>query len=566
MSAVVMKGLSRRWPGVLAVALAIVAATRIIATYSVLSHTWDEPAHIACGLELLSTGRYAYEVQHPPLARLAVAVAPYLHGIRSRGRVGMWDEGMALLYRSHDYKGVLALARLGTLPFFLLTLYATWLWARRLHGKQAALVSVFLLINTPPLLGHAGLATTDLALVGLGVAALDRGVAWFERPTLVGGVLLVTAASAALLCKFSAGPFLIAAFIALVGWRIIVGPRAGGAAFFKRDVWLGLSLGVLVGLAIAWAAYGFGLGTLRKPSQPQPTAAPALARLAERPIWPAFVAGIRDGVASAAHHNRMGHTSFLLGEIRSDGWWYYYPVALLVKTPIALLLLALVGSGLLLRQSWRGRDWRPAASVISAVGILAFAMTSRINIGVRHVLILYPLMAILAGHATVTLLRLRAGSSRRRLVTGVVVALLAWQTWESVTAHPDYIAYFNVIAGRTPERVLVNGDLDWGQDLSRLASEVRKRRIERIHVAYNGWTRLHRHVPGAAPLPPYQPISGWVAISLWTRIVKGDAFAWLRDFTPATRVGRSIDLYFIPEDAVTSPAALSGARPEDGFP
>ncbi|MBN2369767.1 MAG: hypothetical protein JXO72_04715 [Vicinamibacteria bacterium] len=560
-------GDSRRWFGILAVALAIVAVLRIISTYSVLSHTWDEPAHIACGLELLGNGRYAYEVQHPPLARIAVALAPYLSGLRSRGRTNMWDEGLALLYRSNDYVGVLSLARVGTLPFFLLTLWTTWLWAGRLSGRRSALVAVFLLATAPPLLGHAGLATTDLALAGLGLVAVDRAVVWFERPTLAGGVLLSIAAAAAVLSKFSAGPFLIAAFVALIGWRLVVGPRTGGKAFFRHDVWLGLGLGLLMGLALAWAVYGFGLEPLRAPNRPRSMVgsdggasalpAPAVVPLAERPVWPTFVAGIRNGLASAAHHHRMGHTSFLLGEIESDGWWHYYPVALLVKTPVTLLLLAFAGSGLLLRQSWRDRDWRPAAPVIAAAGILAFAMTSRINIGVRHVLILYPLMAIAAGHATVTLLRDRVGALRPRAMIGVVVALFAWQAWESVAAHPEYVAHFNIIAGRRPERVLINGDLDWGQDLSLLSAEVRRRGIERIHVAYNGRTRLHRHVPGAVPLQPIQPVAGWVAISLWTRVVKGDSYAWLRDYTPVARVGRSMDLYFIPADAAASRSSVS---------
>jgi hypothetical protein len=153
-------------------------------------------------------------------------------------------------------------------------------------------------------------------------------------------------------------------------------------------------------------------------------------------------------------------------------------------------------------------------------------------------------------------MRTQSGVWRRRLAIGGVCGLLAWQGVDSIVVHPDYLASFNALAGRQPERVLINGDLDWGQDLSRLAAEVRWRGIERIYVAYNGRTRLERHVPEAVPLPPRRPVDGWVAISLWTRVVKGDAFSWLNAHTPVTRVGRSIDLYHI---SATPGSQMEGA-------
>jgi hypothetical protein len=91
----------------------------IIGTYSVVSHTTDEPAHIAAGMELLDRGIFTYEQQHPPLARLAVAIGPYLLGARSHGASYLIDEGLAILYTSGDYLQTLRAARLGVLPFFI---------------------------------------------------------------------------------------------------------------------------------------------------------------------------------------------------------------------------------------------------------------------------------------------------------------------------------------------------------------------------------------------------------------------------------------------------------------
>src|SRR5271168_2199305 len=49
-------------------------------TWRVYSHTWDEPEHLAAGLELLDRGRYEYDIEHPPLARVLIAMGPYLAG------------------------------------------------------------------------------------------------------------------------------------------------------------------------------------------------------------------------------------------------------------------------------------------------------------------------------------------------------------------------------------------------------------------------------------------------------------------------------------------------------
>ena len=92
--------------------LVALASLRIVTTYTVFNHTIDEPAHIACGMEWLDKGVYHYEPQHPPLARVAAALGPYLAGIRPSGAANMFQEGALILYRDNHYDRNLALARL----------------------------------------------------------------------------------------------------------------------------------------------------------------------------------------------------------------------------------------------------------------------------------------------------------------------------------------------------------------------------------------------------------------------------------------------------------------------
>ena len=103
-----------------AVLLVALAVARIVATYRVFNQTFDEPAHIACGIEWLDEAQYRYEHQHPPLARIAVALGPYLAGTRSSGLKSVYEEGNGILYSGDHYFRTLAMARMGILPFFVL--------------------------------------------------------------------------------------------------------------------------------------------------------------------------------------------------------------------------------------------------------------------------------------------------------------------------------------------------------------------------------------------------------------------------------------------------------------
>src|SRR5262249_23761087 len=148
---------------------------------------------------------------------------------------------------------------------------------------------------------------------------------------------------------------------------------------------------------------------------------------------------LAEGFMAIDAHNNTGHLSYLLGQMKLGGWWYFYLVALAVKTPIPLLLTGLPGLYLLARDGWREqRPWY-MAPVVLCIAILAFAsFFSRINIGIRHVLILYPFLALGAVYALGCL-----WGAWPRVGTTVATVLILWQVSTLVTAYPDYLPYFN---------------------------------------------------------------------------------------------------------------------------
>jgi hypothetical protein len=550
------------------VCVIVLACLAAAGSWRIYSATWDEPEHLAAGIQLFDLGLYEYDTEHPPLGRLFLAAGPYLAGARSYGTPPPdgTQEGKDILYGGDHYELYLMLARLGTLPFLVLLLYATWLWARRLlPSLAAALMAVAILASVPPILGHAALATLDVAAAATLLVALYAMQLWMTRGRDRDALLAGVAAGVAIATKFSAVPFLGLALpaLALLQWLNGRRARAAGAAPLPpaRRRWGGFLLATLAALAVVLLVY--------TPRAPDVSGIEvrwdwAVDYLLTRHgfdhalgvclshVWlPREFKDLLNGVIAVKAHNDAGHRSYLLGRMSLDGWWYFYLVALAVKTPLPLLCGGPVGLCLLARDGWRNRDGWAQAPLLLLVTILLFASAfSRINIGIRHVLILYPLLALGAAYAAWRAWRgIQSLGDRRHAfaLTTLLAAALLWQLSTLFTAYPDYLPYFNETVGRHPERVLVDSDLDWGQDLDRLEDRAAQLKIARLNLAYLGTVDLAREaLPPYTVLQRFQPVHGWVAISALARASNPPAYAWLDAYRPLERVGKTIDLYYIP--------------------
>jgi hypothetical protein len=541
-------------------------------TWRVYSHTWDEPEHLAAGLELLDRGRYEYDIEHPPLARALIAMGPYLAGARSYGTAppdGV-QEGIDILYGGGHYNLYLTLARLGTLPFLALLLLAAWLWARRVANSEGeALLAVLMLASVPPILGHAALATLDVPGAATTLLALYLLQSWITSGRRREAIFTGLAVGVALGTKLFAVPFLGLGALSSLATRTIlesrdqstsqsdsrvsrsdrIGRRAAGVIL--------LMVAVALPLVVAYGHRSIGLtheparfnGLLVSLFHSRGWTHAAYADILRLPL-PEVFWDFAAGVATLKAHNDAGHLSFLLGELRSGGWWYFYLVALAVKTPLPLLLTGLPGMALLARDGWCQRNpWRLAPAVLF-VTLLTFASVySHINIGIRHVLILYPFMALGAAYLLARAWRKLDPIQHSRsfgLTFCLIVGLIAWQVSTLWSANPDYLPYFNE-AVTHPERILVDSDLDWGQDLRRLEWRLSELKVPHLNFAYLGTADLAREpLPPLSLLQPWQRVMGWVAITALAREHEPAGYAWLAAYKPVQRIGKTIDLYYIP--------------------
>ena len=402
------------------------------------------------------------------------------------------------------YDRNLALARLGVLPFFVMGTLAVVFWARHPFGRPAALVATLLFTTLPPVLAHAGIATTDMAVTcRLALALCCRTGGWSRRRS-GRGILLGVAVAGAVLSKFSALLFLPAA---RGGHR--AGPLARRGTIqepHRPDAGRRLRVAYVAALVTVWAGYRFAVGPLvteadfrsRRPGRRARSAArtaPLTARIGARLPCP----GVLRRVGHLAAKNRAGHKSYLLGEVRDTGWWYFFPVALAVKTPLAVPAA--------LRRG-RGRRLPVPRPVATGDAAGAAGDRHRDPAGVppqpdqHRPAPCAPDLSV-SGHHRRPGARCPAALRRGAPAGPAVRHACCWAGTSCRlpapirTTSPTSTSW----PADHPERILVDSDLDNGQDLKRLADTLRARGIKAVSLAYAGSATVAEH-----GLPP---VRGW---------------------------------------------------------
>ena len=526
---------------ILIAALSVVVATLfIVHTYSVFSQTFDEGEHLAAGMEWLDTGSYSYDPLNPPLSRVAVALGPYLAGARSQGNPNVWNEGNAILAYQGHYQRTLTLARLGILPFFWLACFVLWRFMVRYYGPWPAASAVVFFAFCPPVLANASVATTDLAFTAMFFCAFLCFWNFLQAPKLSSAVLAGLTVGLALLCKLSGLSYLAIAGAALYIYCLIQ----------KRPApsWKYLGVASLTLVLVIWAGYRFSVGPILHEGQVRAVEAAELSKLPPAVAkvfffrWvpaPEFFKGLAEAFGLSAK-KRIG---YLFGQTYFGGRWYFFPVAIAVKTPIALLLLAIIGAA---RAIIRPRLLAVAVPLIGIAGPLFVAMVSPVNLGLRHILVIYPFLAMLAALGFFKLWQINGGRERMFAGRGVAVILVLWSIVTCVRAAPDFIPYFNEFAEPYASTILIDSDFDWGQDLKQLAAVLQQQHIDSFWVAYEGSADLKRPdlgLPAWQPLLPNQKPSGWIAISEFNIKTEPGDFGWLEKYKPQRIVGKTIRLY-----------------------
>ena len=501
--------------------------------------TVDEPVYVSAGYRHLTAMDFRLNPEAPPLAKMLAALPLLPLHLRTPSATGEWG-WIYRFFHENSATRIIAAARVPAILLTVLLAVMVWAWGRQEHGPAGGLFALALVAFHPSILAHGHLAATDGPSAVTFVAASWAFRRWTRNPTPGRAALVALALCAAVLTRLTAW-LLVPAFALLALLEMKAAPPGERKAFAAATARL-IALGaVIVPLGI-WAVYGFRFAPWPGRSVLE-TAAPALR---------AFPEGYLEALRFQTAHAVEGHRAYLLGELSDTGWRSYYLVAFAVKNTPGFLL-ALAAAAVL---AWRTRAVRtPAAGRVSPAwhwlvpAVLVFAAVSfgRIDIGERYLLPVYPYAILLAASAVPPVRAWPRGGV-------VLLAVLALHAVPSLLSAPrGYLTYFNALAGGAGggHRVLVDSNLDWGQDLPRLEQWMAKNGLDRIQLGYHGSDDPERlglrveDLPGVhlyPGRPAVRPFEGVVAVSpnLLFGVVepKGEnPYPALRERTPDGRAG-----------------------------
>jgi len=558
------------------------------------SATMDELAHLPAGFSYLTQQDMRLNPEHPPLIKdLAALPILFIKGIKFPENIkawqsdinGQWEFGSYFLYKiGNPAERILFLARIPMVLVLIALGFYVFKWAKELSGNKVALLALFLFSFSPTLLAHGRLVTTDVgATAGIFIATYYFLKA-LKVPTKRNIFLAGISFGLAQLAKFTT--FLLVPFFGflVIVWIVLKenkGKRDKLKLFGSYILRFLVILGI--GFFIVWAFYLFHV--LNYPperqardiefllsSHPIRFLGPLLGKCAKVPIVRAIVQYLF-GLALVYQRAIGGHTTYFLGEVSAAGWKNYFPIVYLIKEPLTFHILSVLALFLVAlkikRPFWQDfpkrsfcwiRNHFPEFSMISFVLLYwILSLTSHLNIGVRHLLPVFPFTILLVSRSIGDWLK----PPYLKLKYFFLTVLICWQIISVLSIYPHFLAYFNEIVGvENGYLYTVNSNLDWGQDLKRLTEWVAKNNIEKIYVDYFGggdakYYLKEKFMPwwGTRPEKEFEK-PNYLAVSV-TFLQGGRGrpapgfdqpsgyYLWLNKYTPVAKIGYSIFVYYI---------------------
>jgi Dolichyl-phosphate-mannose-protein mannosyltransferase len=506
----------------------------------------DETPLLTSGYIYLRTG-HNFEPLHPPLARVLTGLPLLrLNGIPQKD-LQHWATASHALWRGPGpTRAVLFPSRLVTIAFTLA--FGAWIafWTRRNFGAPAGILALTFFAFDPTLIAHGRYATTDLLVSFFIFLSATLWIDFLQEPTRRRLTITAIALGLAVATKFSA-LFLLGVLPGLYvvtwagGFKRPDMPATSATYFSPRGatvVGLGLSLGVLGVLVLAYAPeVVWLLNWLSGGPIPRPLST--------------FVAALR----SLLHRNETGVPAYLLGEIATAGWWYYFPVAFLVKTPSAVLAACGIASATLPLASRVSSRQRFTLGCLVAVPMIYFCLATMasLNLGVRHILPIYAFLYVVLASTLCEY----GPALFRRWWSPTLTALLAALVIESLSIFPYYTSFFNAISGgpANGRAYLLDSNIDWGQDVERLADYFREQRLTPVCAATFGGVPLESYGVPATDLLAYEDLEHADCVAavsvnfLEGLFIPRETFDRLRARTPMARIGYSIYLFDLRRNA-----------------
>jgi hypothetical protein len=513
------------------------------------SQTVDEATHLAAGYSYLTTRDFRLDTEHPPFIKELQALPLWvIYELPFRPDLRQWRDadqeriGLDFLYNSPiPADQILAWSRFTNLFLGVLLVALIGWWAYRLWGSLPAMLAMTLASLEPNLVAHSALVTTDLGVALFIFFAVYLLWEYLQLPTWGRLVAVGVSTGLALAAKFSA-LFLLASLSLILALIVIAGePCAFPANQTRIARWPKIVQAGTLFLIVLFVAF-----------------------LIVVPVY--FFQGIAPwvmGLREFLSHADTGHLSFYLGNYSYQGWWDYFGVAFLIKTPVGSLLL--IAASLVLYRVGKPLQRRDAILLLIPPALIFISTTqAKVNIGLRHILPVYPFLFVLAS-------RLATLRLRREWAVPLLIGIpTIFTAISSLRISPHQLAYFNEFVGGPGQgyRYLSDSNIDWGQDLKGLKAYMEQEKLPIIYLSYFGTappsaygiryqsiarTGIHEVSPPSDKVPATAARKIF-AISVYNLqdISTGSRplFRWLWLRQPIAKIGYSIFIYDLSNDSV----------------
>ena len=457
------------------------------------SLTWDEGDHIFAGYMSLKHHDFGLNPEHPPLVKMVAALPLQNMTLREPQLQNRYFKNEAYLSGGdfifqNDFETIIFRARMAASIFALMVALLAFLSAREMFGTGAGFLALLLIVFEPNFLAHGALVTTDTGAACCLLASIYAFYRYVKSPSWGRVAVLGLAAGIFFITKHSA-VLLPAMLILLAITELLRRRQVGDESRLRQALRLAgvLVIAGVITVGIMWTGYGFRysarpagqqinpplestLGTL------SPVEGKAVTFMARWKLLPeSWLYGLAD-VRSVANT----WPSYIFGKVYAHGVWFYFPVAFVIKATLTtLIFLPLIVYAI---ATGKLRGWREILFLSLPPSLyFCISMTSKLNIGVRHILLVFIFLLVLAGGAAWSLI------CKDRRWGWLIGALILFHVISSLRAFPtSYIAYANELWGGPANihKYLTDSTTDWGQQLKAVKRYVDERGIQQCWFAY----------------------------------------------------------------------------------
>ena len=449
----------------------IVALFVALSVGSALSEslTFDEIVHAQEGISALTRHTFLVDTNNPPLVR-EFAMLPVVLGIRLKSPVPAIQ---------------LFPARVMIILLGTALLIAVYLTTKKYFGRTQALLAMFLLALEPTFLANSHYVTLDTGLTLFFFLSYSAFLRLMEKYSLENLMVTGITFGAAVSSKILALPFFLVS-------AVIVGLSVFQKEFKKITLSLPrMFIFAVVSVLVVWATYFFVRDVVivhredagRLSSRLQTYAADHNNTFLQNSLILLETKKIPLGNYLAVLKNTLVRSQqpqkiFFLGSFYSHGRWYFLPVNLFYKEPLALWIL--FGLGFVAGCTAYNRKKHTALFAVPFFVILAICSTANIQPWVRYAEPAMPFLVIIASQSILLLFT--------RFQKTLFVLLCVWLACSVNLSFPHFISYANELAGPADTRYskFMDSNLDWGQGLADVASLIALTKPSHVQLSYFG--------------------------------------------------------------------------------